>query len=207
MIDAFTCTWRNVMMNWKTLQGKTWYQVNVQRHLSVWYLSNKILMAGGGSFYPSCILQNPFCVLHPVLSNSCMLQCSFVDKLQSTWPWPSAVSWAFWSPKNTNLCKSFGKNKKKKLQEVGVLSIVTNNIRVLQVNLSYFCCSNTADLLYKANSLPCSLLHAHFFPVHYTGLLPIHIVCCLQTRDCPHWCFLSLVKVGYRKMRLTELMP
>ena len=104
------------------------------------------------------------------------------------------------------LCKSFGKNQKN-LQEVGLLSLVTDNRRVLQVNLSYFCCSNTADLRYKANSLFCSLPPAHFFSMHYTGLLPIHIVCCLQTRDCPHWYFLSLLKVGYSKMRLTDLMP
>lgn len=60
------------------------------------------------------------------------------------------------------LCKSFGKNQKN-LQEVGVLSLVTDNRRVLQVNLIYFCCSNAADLLYKANSLSCSPPPAHFF--------------------------------------------
>lgn len=54
------------------------------------------------------------------------------------------------------LCKSLGKNQKN-VQKVGVLFPLTDNRRFLQVNLSYFCCSNTADLLCKASSLSCLL--------------------------------------------------
>lgn len=103
------------------------------------------------------------------------------------------------------LCKSFGKNPKN-VQEVGVLFFLTDNRRFLQVNLSYFCCSDTADLLCKASISSCSIPPAHVLSVHHTALLLTHTVHCLQRRNHPYW-HLSLVKDRFRKMRLTDIMP
>lgn len=208
MPDAFMCTWKKDNDKLENPQRKSLYQINIQKHFCARYISNKIMMAGGNSFCLSYNLQNPFHAFHPVLLNSYMPQCSLQKSPILPGPDPQLHSGRFEHLKTQTLllCKSLGKNQKN-VQKVGVLFLLTDNRRFLQVNLSYFCWSNTADLLCKASSLSCSLPPAHVFSVHHFGLLPAHIVYCLQMTDHPHWHFLSLVEVRFRKTKLTDLVP
>lgn len=146
---------------------------------------------------------------HIVICLSVALQKSPILPGPDPYPDPQLYSGHFelLKTQTLQLCKSLGNNQKKKVQKVGVLFLLTDNGRFLQANLSYFCCSNTADLLCKASSLSCSLPPAHIFSVHHSGLLPVHTVRCLQMTNHPYWYFLSLVKVGLRKTRLTDLVP
>lgn len=153
------CTWKKGSDELENIaKENSVSKVNIQKHLCARYISNKITMAGGNSFCLSYILQNPFHAFHPVLSNSYMPQCSLQKSPFLQGPDPQLHSGGFELLKTQTLllCKSLGKNQKN-VQKVGVLFPLTDNRRFLQVNLSYFCCSNTADLLCKASSLSCLL--------------------------------------------------